>query len=118
MNANEPDLILNATLADSDSIPDLILDASIVPIANWTRKKRNHYLGKLKLLGTIHVEIASILDRRHAATYGAFFMPEDKYIPASRNKELFVRLALGNVIDTPDIDNNIDNDLIADSIEV
>ncbi len=93
----ESELTLDATLATSQDETDLTLEASIVPIEKWTRKNRNQYLGKLRLLGTIHAELADKLDERREAIYGAFFMPEDKYIPASREKDLLVRLALGMV---------------------
>ena len=97
----ESELTLNATLADSQDETDLTLEASIVPITDWPRKQRNQYLGKLRLLGTIHAEIADKLDERREAIYGAFFMPEDKYIPASREKDLLVRFALGKVSAMP-----------------
>ena len=99
MNANETEteLTLNATLATSQDETDLTLEASCVPIEKWTRKNRNQYLGKLRLLGTIHAELADTFDSRRKATHEAFFMPDDKWLPASREKDLLVRFALGMV---------------------
>lgn len=93
----ETELTLDATLATSQDETDLTLEASCVPIEKWTRKNRNMYLGKLRLLGTIHAEIADKLDEKRKATFEAFFMPDDKYLPASREKDLLVRFALGMV---------------------
>jgi hypothetical protein len=97
----ETELTLDATLATSQDETDLTLEASYVPIAEWTRKNCNQYLGKLRLLGTIHAELAATFDARRKATHEAFFMPEDKWLPASREKDLLVRFALGKVIATP-----------------
>ena len=92
----ESELTLNATIDTSpETETDLTLEASIVPISEWPRKNRNMYLGKLRMLGTIHAEIADKLDERRKSLYEAFFMPEDKWLPASREKDLLVRLALG-----------------------
>ena len=97
MNANETELILDATLAiDQDEI-DLELEANCVPVVEWTRKNRNMYLGKLRILGTIHAEIANELDKRRKIVHEAFFMPEDKWLPASHEKDLLVRFALGRI---------------------
>lgn len=99
----ETELTLNATIDTSpETETDLTLEASIVPISEWPRKNRNMYLGKLRMLGTIHAEIADKLDERRKSIYEAFFMPEDKWLPASREKDLLVRLALGKVIATPE----------------
>lgn len=96
-NDNESELILNATLDTSEMEIDLTMEASIVSIDQWTRKNRNQYLGKLRMLGTIHAEIADKLDAQREALYGAFFMPDDRYLPACREKDLLVRFALGMV---------------------
>lgn len=94
-------MTLNATLAESQDETDLTLEATIVPIEKWTRKNRNQYLGKLRMLGTIHAEIADKLDEKRRTLYEAFFMPEDKWLPASREKDLLVRFALGKVSAMP-----------------
>ncbi len=103
MNANETqsETVFNATIDTSETETDLTLEASCVPISQWPRKNRNQYLGKLRLLGTIHAEIADKLDEKRRTLYEAFFMPEDKWLPASREKDLLVRFALGKVIATP-----------------
>ena len=100
-NKEQTEIELNATLDDSQDESDLTLEAEIVPIEKWPRKNRNQYLGKLRLLGTIHAEIADKLDEKRRTVYEAFFMPEDKWLPASREKDLLVRFALGKVIATP-----------------
>lgn len=103
MNANktETKLTLEAELTGTETETDLTLEAEIVPIEKWSRKNRNQYLGKLRMLGTIHAEIADKLDEKRRTVYEAFFMPEDKWLPASREKDLLVRFALGKVIATP-----------------
>lgn len=96
------ELTLEAQLTETETETELTLEASIVPIANWPRKQRNQYLGKLRLLGTIHAEIADKLDEKRRTVYEAFFMPEDKWLPASREKDLLVRFALGKVVASPE----------------
>jgi hypothetical protein len=100
MNANE--ITLNATLDTSQDESDMELEAEFVPIEKWTRKNRNMYLGKLRLLGTIHAKIADKLNEKRKATFEAFFMAEDKWFPESNEKDLLIRLALDKVIATPE----------------
>ena len=96
-NDNETEMTLEAELTQETSETELTLEASPVPITDWPRKQRNQYLGKLRMLGTIHAEIADKLDEKRRTVYEAFFMPEDKWLPASREKDLLVRFALGMV---------------------
>ena len=96
-NNDTSETVLESTIDTSETETDLTLEATCVPIAQWPRKQKNQYLGKLRLLGTIHAEIADKLDAKRQTLYEAFFMPEDKWLPASREKDLLVRFALGMV---------------------
>jgi hypothetical protein len=86
-----------ADVADNQEQEETTLEATIVPEPILTRKEKNQYFGKLRLLGTIHAELADKLNEKRYATYEAFFMPDDKYIPETKEKDLLVRLALGKV---------------------
>jgi hypothetical protein len=81
------------TQDETQAMPEL--EAIPLPITEWPKKKRNRYLGKLRFLGTVHAELASVLDTQRKAQDQAGFMP------ASKENGLLVKLALGKVSATP-----------------
>lgn len=95
------ELVLDASIDTSNTPPDLTLEAEAMPIEQWARKKRNRYLGQLRLLGTIHAEVSETINHSREAYWQLFFRPEDKYIPETTDKSLYVKLALGIQDATP-----------------
>jgi CRISPR/Cas system CSM-associated protein Csm3 (group 7 of RAMP superfamily) len=95
---SEAETTMHGTITETET--ELTIDATVteaepMPIEQWPRKKRNVYLGKLRLLGTIRANIADALNAKREAAYKAFFMPSDKYIPQDKDNAECVKLALG-----------------------
>lgn len=92
-----PETVLNAEIETEETETDLTLDAEIVPHVPWTKKSHKRYLGKLRMLGMIHAEIADEINAKREASWQAFFRPDDKYIPEEKDKKLYVNLHLGTL---------------------
>ena len=101
-----PEVILDCEMATEEETElaeiELPLPAECVPITEWKRKKRNRYLGKLQLLGTIHAEIADTLNAKRKAAFASFFSNSDKYFEQGHDKKELIKLALGIPFDVID----------------
>lgn len=80
---------LNVTLAESQDIETAeTMDVEVVS-HKWTRQSFNAYRSKLRLMDTIHNEIAGKVNAQREATFKAFFRPEDNFIPESNHNDHF-----------------------------
>lgn len=81
-------LELNVTLAESQdsTVADETLDVETVPL---TKQSLKRYRSKLRLMDTIHNELASKINANREATLNVFFRPEDIYIPETTSNDHF-----------------------------
>lgn len=76
---------LNVTLGESPETETETLDVEIADTPRVTKKNFDKYRSKLRLMDSIHNQIADTLNQKRLATYSAFFRPEDKFIPESKS---------------------------------
>jgi hypothetical protein len=96
----ETEIVLNATL-DNSPETELVLETEIVPINDWPAEQRSAYLGKLRLLGKVHANVADKINETREATLQVFFRAEDNFIPETKDPSELVNLAMGKVSSGP-----------------
>lgn len=76
---------LNVTLANDNNASES-LDVELSPV---TKKSFARYRSLLRIMDTIHNDIADKLNEKREATKAGFFRPEDDYIPESKKNNFF-----------------------------
>ena|ERR1041385_149200 len=61
------------------------LDPDELALAGTPKERFNRYRSSLRIMDQIHNDIADIVNEKRHADFIAFFRPEDRYIPESKN---------------------------------
>lgn len=78
---------INGNLGEQDE--EITLEAEIMPSVPLTNKKRKKYQGKLRLLGTVHAELAPATNKQRMLEHEAWGVP---YSEESNDKREYLYL--------------------------
>lgn len=86
----ETPLELNVTLANDGGQTDIeSLDVELDVAPPMTRKAFNHYRAMLRIMNSIHNDIADAINEKRAAALKGFFRVEDEFIPETKQNDFY-----------------------------
>jgi len=75
----------NVEIIDETEVIAEPLDIMELELAGTPKQRFNKYRQLLRIMDTVHNDIADEINKKRDADFRAFFRPEDLYIPESKN---------------------------------